>query len=153
MLLLTWRDTGFHPAPNRHCIILAHCTLNLSRISRAAANLSCLWYKLQISYAIYLNTLTVQCSDLDQKNVRCNSTLYEQLFWKKCGSYHSKNFVLDLEKPLLVEKSAREEVFRGLKQCFLSGKTQIFFKKAVNKELNYIWKFFGQLLSIISVFK
>ena len=56
--------------------------------------------------------------------------------------YHSKNVVLGLEKPLLGEKSAREEVFRGLKERFLSGKTQIFFKKSVHKGLNYICEFF-----------
>ena len=37
--------------------------------------------------------------------------------------YHSKNVVLGLEKPLLGEKSARKEVFRGLKQHVLSDKT------------------------------
>ena len=44
-------------------------------------------------------------------------------------------------------------ILQGLKQCFLSDKTQIFFKKSVHKGLNYICEFFGKDLSIISVFK
>ena len=61
--------------------------------------------------------------------------------------------VLGFEKPLLGEKSAREKVFRGLKQRFLSNKTQFFFKKSVHKGLNYICEFFGKDLSLVSVFK
>ena len=57
-------------------------------------------------------------------------------------SYLSINIVFGLKKPLLGEKSDRKEVFRGLKQCYLSGMTQFFFKKSVHKGLNYICEFF-----------
>ena len=43
-------------------------------------------------------------------------------FW----SHHSKNVVLGLKKPFLGPFFRREEVFRGLKQGFVSDKTQIF---------------------------
>ena len=48
---------------------------------------------------------------------------------KKIRSYHSKNVVLGLEKPLFGEKSAQEAFFEGLKYRFLSDKTLIFSKK------------------------
>ena len=60
----------------------------------------------------------------------------KQVKKKICGSYHSKNIVLGLKKPLL------EKRYRGLKQSYLSGMTQIFFKKSVHKVLNYICEFF-----------
>ena len=61
---------------------------------------------------------------------------------KKLGSNHSKNVVLGLKKPFPSKKSAREDVFWGLKQHYLSGMTQIFFKKSVHKGLNHICEFF-----------
>ena len=64
------------------------------------------------------------------------------LFEEKNRSYYSKNVVLGLDKPLLGEKSAQEEVFRGLKERFLSGKTKFFFKKFVHIGLNYICEVF-----------
>ena len=48
---------------------------------------------------------------------------------KNYGLITQKNVVLGLEKPFLGKKLAQEEVFRGLKQRFLSGKAQIFFQK------------------------
>ena len=90
-------------------------------------------------FMLYFNTLIMLRSL--QKIHRYSLTLYEQTFWKKIGSYHSKNIVLGFEKPLLGEKSAQEEVFRGLKQRYLSGMTQFFFKKSVHKGLNYIYEF------------
>ena len=49
---------------------------------------------------------------------------------KKFESYHSKNFVLGLEEPLLGEKSAWDAFFEGLNYDFFSDKTLIFFKKS-----------------------
>ena len=91
-------------------------------------------------FMLYLNTLIML--RFKKKIHRYSLTLYKQTFWLKIGSYHSKNGVLDLENPLHGEKSGREEVFRGLKQRFLSNKSQIFWKKSVYKGLNYICEFF-----------
>ena len=102
-------------------------------------------------FKLYLNTLLMLRSL--SKISRWSLTLYKQLFRKKCRSYHSKNVVLGLEKPLFGEKSAREAFIECLKYRFLSDKTLIFFKKAVHNGLNYICEFFGKDLSIISVFK
>ena len=77
-------------------------------------------------FMLYFNTLIMLRSL--QKNSRRSLTLYEQVKKKKFGSYHSKNVVIGLKKPLLGEKSARKEVFRGLKQRYLSGMTQFFSK-------------------------
>ena len=75
------------------------------------------------------------------------------LFEKNLGHTTQKNVVLGPEKLLLGPIFRRLEVFWGLKQRFLSDKTQIFFKKSVHKGLNYICEFFGKDLTIISVFK
>ena len=70
------------------------------------------------------------------------------------GSYHSKNVLLGLEKFLFGPIFRREEVFRGLKQHFLSDKTQFFFKKSVLKgETITVNFFFKSEHYTVSVFK
>ena len=56
--------------------------------------------------------------DPSKNFVSCSLTHYERLFWKKLGSYYSKNQILGLGKLLHGEKSARDTFFEGLNNNF-----------------------------------
>ena len=65
---------------------------------------------------LYLNTLKI----LTKKISDVIQPFMNSFFEKNLGLFTQKNVVLGLEKPLHGKKSAREEVFWGLKQRFLS---------------------------------
>ena len=63
-----------------------------------------------------------------------------------------KNIVLGLEKSSRRKIGPRRD-YSGPKTMFFEWQDPFFLKKAVHKGLNYTWNFFGQELSILSVFK
>ena len=55
---------------------------------------------------------------------------------KNWGSFHTKSYVLGLQKPILDWKLAREAFLEDLNNIFLSDKTPIYLKFSVNFFLN-----------------
>ena len=93
-----------------------------------------------LHFMLYLNTLIMLRSLPINFQMQFNP--WWTFFLKKSRVLSLKKRCFRPQKTFSWQKLAQEEVFRGLKQRFLSGKTQIFFKKSVHKGLNYICELF-----------